>query len=380
MPDLLDTVPCCSPSPIALPAFPAISQSSRFICFRDCAPQINQNLCVVIDPPQPIGVGGGILCGVYLIKFKIQTCGTSQILWQGNLRAHYSRNWQEIDPSGLNHGVWRFLLNGDLKATAFLQGTSQWASPNVQPGCYSSYGRIYVGGYIDYAFDCGSSTWQAAWSFNHDCDTIHHQAGSPRAGVYHATRSWTFLGPSVGFIVDPSATTTAGGVSAGEAMRWNDWATLPNICRGEEQIGGQITQLGSRCLCSTSPLAPAQYEMTDLGVGGVCGSVARTTPAPTSLWQKRIGRWTAPLTFPGQEELNLVMGDMDYQNGCNLLFQQEFYEGAATIGGWFPITYTGIVLGKQFVDLGSSNRSPTNMAKRVGVPHVTQSILNIDLP
>jgi len=380
MPDLLDTVPCCSPAPIQLPAFPAISQSSRFICFRDCAIQVNQQLCVDIDPPQPIATGGALLCGVYTIKFKVKTCGTNQILWQGNLRAHYARNWQEVDPTGLTHGVWRFLLNGDLKATAFLQSTTQWSSPNIRPACYGSFNAIYVGGYIDYAFDCASSTWQAAWCFNHDCDTLHHPGGSPRAGVFHATRSWTFVGPGAGFVVDPATTVTAAGTSSGESLRWNDWAALPAICRGEETAIGQVTQLGSRCLCSTSSAAPAQYEMTDVGFAGSCGSFVRTTPAPTNLWQKRIGRWTNPVVFPGNEELNVVMGDMDSQIGCNLLFQQEFFEGAATLRGWLATTYTGLVLGTQFIDVGSSNRTPGNMARRVGVPHVTQSIVNIDLP
>lgn len=382
MPDLLDTVPCCSPISAALPTFPGISQSSKFICFRDCAIQINQNLCVTIDPPQPIATGGAILCGVYTIRFKVRQCGgTMPILWQGNLRAHYARNWQEIDPSGLNHGVWRFLVNGDLKATAFLQSTAAWGSPNVQPGCYSAFNAIYVGGYIDYAQECSGGTWQAAWSLNHDCDAVHHPAGEPRAGAFHPTRTFTFVGPGAGFVVDPVGTPVASGASTGEAMRWNAWSSSPAICRGEEPTSNTfVSNSGPFCFCSTAPGSPGQYERSNIAAVGTCGSFARSSPAPGFTVQKRIGRWSNPLVFPGPEALSLVLADLDFQNACTTIFSREFYEGVSTLGGWFPISYTGIVLGSQQVDLGSSNRSPGSMLRRVGVPHVTQSILNIDLP
>lgn len=381
LPDNLDTVPCCVPVGVTLPVFPAISQSSKFVCFRDCAPVVNANLCVTVDPPVPTPV-----CGVYTIKFKVRQCGgTMPILFQGNLRAQYSRNWIESPLPGAMTGVWRFLLNGDWKASAFLQASPSWASPNVKPGCYTAYNAMYVAGYIDYAFDCATSTWTAAWAFNHDCDRIHHPPGSPRPAPgagYHPTRTWTFLGPGTGFVVDPTVGTITGvGPAIDEAVRWNDWSTQPAICRGEEKSTGNVVQLGPVCMCSTMPTAPGQYENTAIDVFGGCGSMSRTLLPPiVPMVQKRIGRWTVAGTFPGFEYLNIDMGDMDYFNSCTGLTTTEFFEGVTTLGGYPAMSYAGVPFGRTQMDLGSSNRSPLSMARRVGVPHITQFVINLNLP
>lgn len=379
MPDLLDSQPCCLPVAANLPVFPAISQSSKFLCFRDCATQLNANLCVTIDPP---AMAGGGICGVYTIKFKVRQCGgTMPILWQGNLRAQYSRNWLEAAPTGTNYGVWRFLLNGDLKATATLQANPSWANPNVRPGCYGNFNAIYVAGYIDYAYDCNLNTWTAAWAVNHDCDANHHPVGSPRAGAFHPTRSWTFLGPGAGFVPNTTTTLTGAGAVGGEALRWNDWSTAPAICRGEEPVNGLVQSLGSFCPCSTNPGAPGQYENSIVSVQGSCGSFSRTIVPPiVPFLQKRIGQWTNPNVFPGLEYLNIDMGDMDYNNACTLLFSTEFFEGVTTLGGYPATSYSAVPLGRQQMDLGSANRSPSNPARRVGVPHITNYVINFDMP
>jgi hypothetical protein len=380
MPDMLDSVACCMPVSAALPVFPAINQSAKFICFRDCNVQIDANLCVTIDAPVPaLGT-----CGVYLIKFKVRLCGGAMpILFQGNLRAHYSRNWLETDSSGSTIGVWRFLLNGDMLATAFLQADPAWLSPNVQPGCYSTYGREYVAGYVDYAFDCTASTWTASWAFNHDCDRIHHPPSSQRAapaGGYHPNRTWTFLGPGAGFVVDPVTTLTGMGPVADEAFRWNDWSTAPNICRGEEGMSGNVGVNGFFCPCATGPGA-GQYDNTFISILGACGSGANPAMIPeVPMLQKRIGHWADPTTFPGFEYLDIVMGDLEYRNGCTFLGGMEFMEGVTTLGGFPAVSYGGLVFGRTQMDLGSSNRAPTLLTRRVGVPHVTQYLMNINMP
>ena len=379
MPDNLDSAPCCTPVNVQLPNFPSIQQSSKFICFNNCATQINQNLCVTLGAPRPALTGGAFVCGVYTINVKVTTCGgAAQTLWQGTMRAQYSRNWTESNTAGALVGVWRFLLNGDLRASAFLQGNPGWASPNVQPACYSTFNAIYVAGYVDYAVDCATGVWSAAWALNHDCDMNHHPAGSPRAGAFHPTRSWTFVGPGAGFVVDPVGALTAGGLSGGEAFRWNDWSTAPAICRAEEPNNGVFASQGNVCPCGG---AGTQYDNTLLSVAGFCGSTMRTLLLPAvQLLQKRVGRWTNAAVFPNLRELAINMGDVDYLNSCNSATSVEFMEGVTTVGGNTAFTYAGTPLGTQFVDLGSSNRSPTNMSRRVGVPHVTQYIANIDLP
>jgi len=380
--DGLDSQPCCTPVNAVLPVFPAINDSSKYVCFKDCSPQIDQNLQVMINAPVPVN-SGGIICGLYLIKFTVKT-GGGQTLWTGNLRAHYSRNWQEIDATGQTIGVWRLLLNGDFRPSTFLLGQSQASNPCVVPPCRASFNnRVYVAGYIDYAFDCTNLTWNAAWAFGHECDVIHHPLGSPRpapAGGFHPTRSYTWLGPGTTFVVDPITTPTAVGNVVQDNVRWNDWASLPNICLGEEQVGGQMTILNQTCPCNPNPGALPQYDETDLRLMGACGTSAVTIlPAIVPLLQKRIGSWTNPSVFPGQEFLCLVSGDIDYGNGCNLLSSTEFFEGVTTIGGNFAIGYTGTVLERQFVDLASSNRNPNNLARRVGVAHISQYIMNLNV-
>ena len=382
-PDGLDTNPCCTPATATLPVFPAINDSSKYICFNSCMPQINQNLCVTINAPVPVN-SGGIVCGLYLIKFTVKTCGTNQNLWTGNLRAHYSRNWEEIDTTGQSVGVWRFLLNGDFRPTSFLLGQPQASNPCVVPPCRVAFNnRVYVSGYIDYAFDCTSSTWNAAWAFHHECDVIHHPPGSPRAAPangFHPTRSYTWLGPGTTFQVDPITTPTAFGNVVHDAVRWNDWASLPNICTSDEQAVGQMSILNQTCPCNPIPGIVTQYDETDLRVMGACGSSALTLlPAVVPLLQKRIGSWTNPGVFPGQEFLCMVSGDIDYSNGCNLLSSTEFFEGVTTIGGNFAVGYNGALLDRQFVDLGSSNRNPVNLSRRVGVAHVSEYIMNLNV-
>ena len=380
MPDNLDSAPCCTPVGVNLPAFPQISQGSKFICFNNCNTQVNQNLCVTIGAPRPAFSGGALVCGVYTVNFRVTTCGGAMpALWQGTMRAQYSRNWIEANTAGSAFGVWRFLLNGDLRATATLQANPGWASPNVRPACYSTFNAIYVSGYIDYAFDCANATWSASWALNHDCDANHHPAGSPRAGAFHPTRSWTFLGPNAGFVVDPVATITANGMSSHEAFRWNDWSSAPAICRAEEPNNGLFVSQGNVCPCGAGGV---QYDNTLVSVAGVCGSTMRTlNPPAVQLLQKRIGRWTNPLVFPGLQELSVDMGDMDYFNICSMATTVEYFEGVTTVGGFgTPFDYMGNPLFPTFVDLASSNRSPTNMSRRVGVPHVTQFIAGMNLP
>jgi len=380
-PDLFDTVPCCNPVVPSLPVIPAVSQTSKFICFRDCATQANVNLCVDIDPPQPITIPGGAVCGVYLIRFKVKTCGGGQILWQGNLRAHYSRNWLEIDPTGVAVGVWRFLLNGDMKPTAFLLNAT--TSPNFIPSCRTSFGnKVYFGGYVDYAFDCGTSAWTAAWALNHDCDTFHHPTGgfsprpAPGAG-FHPTRTFTFVGPGAGFVVDPVTTPVPVGPSVADALRWNDWGTLPNICRGEEKVAGSVQSFGSFCVCTLSS-GPAQYENTSVNVAGGCGSAVQ--PSPVIFTSKRIGRWTNAVVFPGLEDLNVNLGYLTYTNACKGTNTLEFFEGATTLGGNPGFDYFMQPLDRAFMDIGTSNKNPNNTVIWIGVPHVTEGIANINVP
>jgi len=98
------------------------------------------------------------------------------------------------------------------------------------------------------------------------------------------------------------------------------------------------------------------------------------------LMQKRIGGWTNPNQFPGVEFALFDFGRLTYVNGCTLTTTVEWFEGGETVGGYLPIAFSGLALDPEFEDLGSSNNSFTAPAVKIGAPHVTNYLLNFNLP
>jgi hypothetical protein len=374
-PDGLDLGPCCAPAGLQLPPFPAIQQQIKFICFDNCNPAINANICATIGNPNPVTAGGGVVCGIYLIRFQISTCAGLNI-WNGTMRAHYSRNWQESSiPGAVNLTVHRFLLNGDMVPTAALPNNQC-----VKPSCFNTFQRVYFTGYIDYAFDCVTGGWQAAWMLSHECDSLHHAANSVRpapAAGFHPTRSFTFVGPGPTFTVTSVNVPQSNGPIIQEAMRWNNWAALPAICTFEERVQGSFQAVNDFCVCSSAG-AP-QYIATNVQAQGACGSAINPSPIGPFL-QKRIGMWNNANVYPGLEFLLLDLGSLNWVNGCTGTSTIEWYEGVETIRGYPAFDFSGNALGFQFEDLGSANRGPNNPVMHIGAPHISFSILNFNLP
>ncbi|MBI1851767.1 MAG: hypothetical protein HYR85_15605 [Planctomycetes bacterium] len=380
MPDNLDTQPCCSPVSATLPVFPAISQQCVYASFNNCATALNRQLCVTIGAPVPAMLGGQIVCGVYLINFQVRTCGTSQLIWSGNIRAHYARNWQEFDPV-TTRGVWRFLLNGDL-ASSMPASTPQTARPR----CLNNYPRVYFSGYIDYAYDCNLNTWLAAFALNHECDFTTHVAGTARpiAGGSHPTRSYVLVGPSAGFVVDPANGPWISGGAGDDSMRKNNWPNVPNICLAEERLLAPsiVNPVNLLCECTpSSPGAPTQFGETQVQARGGCGSLFDTSNPPIGPFpftQKAIGYWTNFLTFPSPSHLFIDHGTMLHNDGCTNTPSTQYVEGVTTLTSGVAIgSYTaGQFLGPNIVDLATSNG--VGGAVQVGKPHVTWYLIGIN--
>ncbi|MBI1851944.1 MAG: hypothetical protein HYR85_16525, partial [Planctomycetes bacterium] len=321
------TGPCCQRTDVRLPDFPAIQQEIRFICFDNCQPRIDVRVCVDIAAPQPVtDAAGNRVCGIYLIRYTIRTCGAAaQVLWSDTMRAHYSRTWLEIAPGSTfpNSQVHRFLLNGDLVPSTFL---IQHAGANtcVLPPCAARFGnRVHFWGYIDYSHLCQSPAPQfaAAWGLNHDCDIFEHGPVSARpvgAAPAHPDQSYVFVGPGAGFVIDSSALPPSIGGGSQEAVRHNRWANLPAICEFEEPVTqAAIDVVRQFCPCSTNTAAPPQYLESVLSVSSACGSAYRTSlPSPFPSVQKRIGLWTDPTVFPGRESLLFDQFFLDTIDGC----------------------------------------------------------------
>lgn len=377
LPDGLDGGSCCLPANATLPAFPGMNaQSVRFVCFNSCSPSANALWCAQFGVPQPMQAGGAFVCGAYNIGVRIKACGFNNNYWKGNLSAYYSRNWQATSiPGTVNLTVWRFLLNGDLTPAPSLP-----ANPNFRPACLSAFPSVYFTGYIDYAFDCISNTWQVAWNLNHECDGIHHALGTARpapASGFHASRSFSFIGPGTTFVVSSTNPQVSNGNITQQAMRWNSWATVPQICTFEEPASGIFVAMNNLCSCTAG--GANQYNEAFVQATGACGS-AITPSSAGLLRQKRLGAWTNPNVYPGNQRLLFDFGFLDQTSACVGTVTTEWFEGTETLGGYPAVDFNGLAIDTQFEDLGSANASATAPAPLIGAPHVVYYLLNFNMP
>ncbi|MBI1849199.1 MAG: hypothetical protein HYR85_02535 [Planctomycetes bacterium] len=386
-PDGLDPGPppvnCCAPAQLNLPQFPAVSQGMKYICFDSCNATLQPNLCVDIGAPQPVQQGGAIICGIYLIRYQIKTCNPANpiVLWTGTMRAHYSRTWGAAAGAAPDTQVWRFLLNGDLVPSQALLAHAN--NTCVVAPCRAAFNnRIHVWGYIDYALDCNNGRFQAAWGLNHGCDYSEHSPGSARPGAFHPTRSYTWLGPTAGFVINSSTLQPSVGALTQDSVRLNRWAAAPAICVVREPAQGSIDPTLPFCPCSGPIAGPAQYLQSFFRGQGVCNTNWQPLPnAPIPFMQKRIGSWTNPAVFPGTQELLFDEGFLQWVDGCMPgLVSTQYVKGVETIGGFpaFKITTPPTPLGRQFEDLGTANRGPNNPAPIFGANYVSWYILNLN--
>ena len=374
-PDGLNGGPCCAPAAAALPAFPAVNQTARWICFDGCLSPSAQVYCSHLGAPLPVMSGGALVCGAYSIRVNLKDCASGALIWNGSVNATYSRNWQASSLAGaINLNVWRFVVNGDLLPAPALQ-----TNPCLRPDCLNNYARLYVTGYVDYAFDCAAGTWQVSWMLDHECDSVHHALGTARpapATGLHPTRSFTVVAPDAGFVVSPTGTNQSNGAIAQQALRKNNWAASPQICMFEESCQGVFQAQQQFCQCV--PAAVSQYITTNVNAVGGCGSTI--APSANGLFeQKRIGRWTNPAVYPGSQFVLFDFGWLATGDGCTGAGTQEWYEGVETIRGYPAFDFAGTPLGSQFEDLGSANLSATSQAPRIGAPHVVYWLLNFNL-
>ena len=376
-PDGLDSGPCCSNAFVTLPQFPAMQTDVRWLCFNGCNTAQNIMYCANVGVPVGSGAGGQLLCGVYDIRFRLKTCGTTNFLWNGALKAHYSRTWNESSiPGTVNLQVWRFVVNGDLLPTTLLP-----TGICIRPACLNNFSRLYVSGYIDYAFDCVNGGWQTAFALSHECDSIHHAPGTARpapASGFHGTRSWSIVGPGSTFV--PSTATggpRSDGAITGESMRWNRWNPAPQTCAFDEPANGSFVAGNEFCFCSAT--GPGQYINTTVVASGTCNS--SVSPDPNGpFMQKRIGGWTSATQYPGQEFVLFDFGFLRHVNGCTGVNTTQWFEGAETVGGYFSVALTGLLLDPEFEDLGSCNNAITNPAIKIGAPHISDYQLQFNLP
>lgn len=378
---------CCDVSQPNLPQFPAIKQNVQYICWRDCDVAKTRNLCVDLTVPTPHVFANGNTpgCAIFDIGVNLRTCGPAmQSVFAGRVIATYARTWfEDTDPAnpGPETQVWRFLWNGDLAVTPFLNG--QFGNNPCVPQCHHSFNnQVYWFGYIDYRLDCATNTWNVEWVLDHECDRYHHNADSARpapAAGFHPNRSFTFVGPS---LFTPSITIP---VAVGPIMQENTRTLAftgqnPVRCfRDDPIVQGGMDTMGD--LCSCVPNGAAQYALTFMQGFTQCQTSFLTVTQTKDFVQKRLGFFTDAAGNPTKLVL-LNMGDIEYFDACLGVATFEYFEGAATLFGPPAFTFDPagalVPLFPQFVDTGSSNR--VNGARVKGFPHFTSKLIDVNLP
>ena len=378
VPDGLDGGPCCTTVVPTLPQFPVVLTDAFNICWRDCDVENLASCNMRLGRLRPL-VGQPTSCGAFRSKIRFNDPTTGDKKWSGKVVLTYSRTWHEVDPSGGEYQVWRFILHTKLKPTA-----DAGLTPCPVPPCATTFGNVRFTGYIDYARDCSTNQFSFAWMLNHSCDVIDHQPGFPRSGFFHPNRAYTFVGPATGFAVGPIQPIASGG-SADEAVRRLrlPLAVPDTLCEYEELVDAGLEVLQELCLCGF-PTAPLQYAISDLGLGGSCGTSIFTPGGPylPGYVSMGIGSWTAPGTYPGLEVLRWTTGGYDYFDPCTGNTREEVFFGVTTLGGWSTarIVGTGTLfpISQTFVDQVNSLKKSDGTSTTMNKGYLSDHVLNLN--
>ncbi len=386
-PDGLDGGPCCAQANAKLPPFPNFAQRALEICWKDC--NVNAVLPYTARWKNVFlatgTVGGGLgagPCGESMATLDLRDAA-GVLQWTGTLRLQYSRTWQEAGPGGFPMQVWRFLVNGDLRALA------PALAPCPVPVCAAANGgNVRFTGYLDQATNCAllPANFQQAWMLTHAGDAIDHQLPFPRGGLFHPDRSYSIVGPALGFVPGPLQPLEGTPGSPLEAMRKRNLAipgtTLPTTCNFEERVGFTLAQLNQFCSCGLP--GTLQFLLGNLTVNGVCGSTVTTPGGPNlpGFLSMGIGTWTIPGTYPGVEALRWNAGNYNVFDSCTGALQPEIYFGVTTIGGYpaVQVLSAGLPapLPPTFIDQSNSLRLPNGGATVMNVPYISDRFLNLN--
>jgi len=380
VPDNLDGGPCCALTSEKVPPLKAFTQSALDICWRDCGIDF-VGPCRARWTPLHVLPATGQDCGYRLQRLELLDVN-GMLKWSGTMRLLYSRTWIEIDPSGTPLQVWRYLVNGDLRPTAAVG-----PAPCPLPPCALAFnGRVRFTGYIDYALDCATpgAVPRQAWMLSHVCDTVDHAPGFPRAGAFHPDRSYTFVGPSAGFVPAPVVAiegTPGSPFSYVRRLRHPvPGTTGPIRCEYEERAS-HVLPNATFCLCTVGPALSMQWNTGPLTMPGACGTSISPPGIPVpGFVSMGIGSWTLPGVYTGVEDLRWNVGAYADVDPCTGVTRNAIFYGVTTLGGYGAVDLMSGGLGAPlpliFIDQADSISTPgTGVAN---VPFRSEIVLNLN--
>lgn len=373
---------CREAKAVQLPEFPAVSVETKFLCWHNCRVEEMRTVQAEIELTQVAG-------GTYLGRVIVNDPSGHRRIWTGKLLLTYSRTWAEQSPraSSPDLQVWRFVVNGDFFPSSLLLDTLG-DDPAFVPPCARRYSRFHVQGFMDFARDLNTDEFSVAFAFDHDVDSFEHAGGiSLRPGDFHEARSYTWVGPAAGFVVNPNLATDAGRCDG--SLRGIDYnAPLLQVTEARQASGGLVRNEGRYGL--EDPTGPLQYNVQQFQTVATCLSTAIAVPfgGLPGLVGKSLGEWIDPEVYPGRESLHIERGHVSYHRRSLQEWTQPYFVGVQTQGG-FPahgfITQIDGSLGlrplsRDFIDLGDATLPDSGSAPRIGRLSLSDKmcVLNVD--
>ena len=354
-PDGLDG-PCCALATPNLPPFPPIAMPGSGLCWSACSLTGTRDVRIQASPPTPVS------CAQFNAQLTVSDSTSGLPIASGLLVLDYTRTWREVDPTGIDHQVWRFAVKVDLSAST----AAPIACP--VPTCLPSQATAFFYGYADYALNCATGNFETVLVLFHNCDLfIHGPAHSSKAGVFHPGETYAIVGPDTpGNPFVPVISPRAGGPLVAEAMRTNLAPIGIAACQTEEPIvAGDLTPIIDLCGCPLS-LSGAQLTISAYKGGGACGSSFAALDTLTyglpwfHLLTTSLGCWSNDTSYPGKECAFVDEGVFGYHDACFAIpgatgNSIDILYGGSTSEGWaVPPTPIGLPLTRHFTDMASN--------------------------
>ncbi len=328
---------CCQLVTPNLPNFGAVNLPGLGVCYLNCGVGPQNALNIDISPPTLIQ------CQEYVSSMTVKDIGSGTIIMAGKLYLTYTRTWDEIDPAGGFHQVWRFAAKADLSAVA--GGAPVCPLPKCLPP-FSTQPTAFFYGYMDYSSLCGTIISQNSLVLMHQCDFFIHKPGfSSRPGVFHPNESYAIVAPhSTAQLFIPSINPAASGPMFLGGTR--EVVNIPGgLCLTTDPLqSGQINNLGGACLCPPTTF-PKQHRFRSFQGSNLCPNAigvastfqALTVSFPTLPWfnlvTTNVGRWSNPNVYPGQEAAYVDEGLFIQNEACSGQWVSIQY-GGSTRFGW----------------------------------------------